>query len=195
MKEYQHHFRHSEKVSEKIGDRVIEALTIETFPNIEARFAPYLENRRRLKYFLPTLGGLNEFSTSMISYDNINFDIYLNLKTSGVFGDIINKKLKEALRSFNFTEEGKPLFKEVSLYDLLTKRKNTFHLKTANETIEEIVQSLQTGNTESRCLDEVTNPELGIYLETAVNRKAIESKSNFQAKYFSQAKKLEISKR
>lgn len=197
MKEYLHQFTSAEKVSNKKGREIRETITTGIFPDIKARFEPYLPGSPSLTYILPALpvfGGTNEFTISMISYDGKENTVYLNVGTMGILGDVINRKLKRSLKSFNFIENTEPKVTEVSLLKLLERQKNAFHLKTANETIEEIAESMQIGAMESRCIDEIVSPDLGLYLETVINLRAKEFKTNFCAKYFPQAQKLEISK-
>lgn len=198
MKEYLHRFKSSEKVSNGQGRKIRETITTGIFPDIKARLEPYLQGCPSLTYILPilpVLGGTNEFTISMISYDGKENTLYLNVGTTGILGDVMNKKLKRSLESFNFIEEEKLTIREVPLGELLKRKENAFHLKTANETIEEIAESMQVGAMISRCIDNITNQNLGLYLETVINMKARDSGAKFYAKYFPQAQKLEISKK
>jgi len=198
MKEYFHQFTKTEKVSNKTGKKIRERITTDIFPDIKARFEPYLPESPKLTYLLPTLpvlGGTNEFTISMISYDGKEYIISLNVGTTGVLGDVMNRKLKRTLESLNFIEEKKPTTREISIDELKKRKETAFHLRTANETVEEIVESMQTGFVEARCLDDINNPDLGLYLETVINMRAREARSEFYAKYSPQAQKLEVYKK
>ncbi len=198
MKEYSHQFTKTEKVSNKTGKKIRERITKEIFPDIKARFESYLPESPKLTYILPALpvlGGTNEFTISMISYDGKEYIISLNVGTTGILGDVMNRKLKRTLESFNFIEEKNPTTREISIDEQKKRKETAFHLGTANKTIQEIVEGMQTGVVEARCLDGITNPDLGKYLEIVVNKEARKSKIEFYAKYSPQAQKLEVYKR
>ena len=198
---YSHFYsKRTEEDSKTAGNCIREKIT-STFPNAYARLSPYVCGLKNLAYRIPTFcGGLNELTIKTGKYSGdgkpVRNIVDITITSVGLFGDRINRTLKKTLDDLRFEENTKIGCRfEVTDDELQSQERAEFHLATANDMVTEVIAYMERPASKSICIDNISSPDLGEYLQLMTVKQATKHQVSLFTKYDPKFRRFEVKKK
>lgn len=187
---YVHQYKREEgKLPFQIDEYLCDSFK-EIFPKIKARLTKSLNGLSSLVYQVPLLGGLNEVEVSQISYGENRNIIYTDLRTEGLFGDKIHRKLETILDAFKLVEDqSKRATITLPQTEIIKRNSTIFPLIEAEKNARIVVEAIKKNKLESISIV-VKNPYEGEYMKLEAMSEAVKAGLNLNVSYDSKTNHL-----